>query len=208
MLPGRALLTLGLVTLLVVAGVAIVDAPVASLSGELLRASGRLSERIARLPDLLPATSLLVTGASWAAYLALRARGARDRRTSALRLCGLNVPAAYAAKSLLQWVFGRSHSRAWALHGEVPAFHWFHAGAQLGNFPSGHMTVFTALIASLWYDYPRHRVLYAAALSVLGVSLVATAYHFLSDVIAGAYLGAVVGAAIHRWAAEGDGRRT
>ena len=54
------------------------------------------------------------------------------------------------------------------------------------------MAVFTALIIALWRFYPRYRPAYAGFLSVLALALIVTDYHFLSDVIAGAYLGLIV----------------
>jgi membrane-associated phospholipid phosphatase len=67
-------------------------------------------------------------------------------------------------------------------------FNWFH-GAGIGCFPSGHMTVFTAFGVAIWYSYPRCRRLTALGLVLLGMALIVTDYHFLSDVIAGAYVG-------------------
>ena len=51
--------------------------------------------------------------------------------------------------------------------------------------------VFTAFLAAVWLFYPRYRSLSVGFLLILALALVATDYHFLSDVIAGAYLGLV-----------------
>lgn len=53
------------------------------------------------------------------------------------------------------------------------------------------MTVFSAFFAAIWFFYPRYRSISIGLGLVLAVALVATDYHFLSDVIAGAYLGLI-----------------
>jgi membrane-associated phospholipid phosphatase len=55
------------------------------------------------------------------------------------------------------------------------------------------MAVFTVLAAALWRFYPRYKFLYLLLVLVLAIALITTNYHFLSDVIAGAYLGVIVG---------------
>ncbi|HEX9137433.1 MAG TPA: phosphatase PAP2 family protein, partial [Nitrospirota bacterium] len=71
-------------------------------------------------------------------------------------------------------------------------FHWFIGGGDLNAFPSGHMSVLTPLIISLWRFYPRYRTFFLALGLALGGALIMTNSHFLSDVIAGAYLGLLV----------------
>jgi membrane-associated phospholipid phosphatase len=54
------------------------------------------------------------------------------------------------------------------------------------------MLVIGALLAAAWRFYPGTRALCLATATLLGIALVATNYHFVSDVIAGAYLGLLV----------------
>ena len=54
------------------------------------------------------------------------------------------------------------------------------------------MLVIAAIAAVLWRSYPRFAMVYAAGLLAMGVALVLTDYHFLGDVIAGAYGGLLV----------------
>jgi membrane-associated phospholipid phosphatase len=54
------------------------------------------------------------------------------------------------------------------------------------------MAVFTALAAASWLLFPKYRAASLAAITALGFALVATDYHYLSDVIAGGYLGLAV----------------
>ena len=54
------------------------------------------------------------------------------------------------------------------------------------------MTVFTAFGIAVWLYYPHYRRPVIITLLILGAALIATDYHFLSDVIAGAYLGVLI----------------
>ena len=48
------------------------------------------------------------------------------------------------------------------------------------------------MAVACWLFFPRYRAACLAAIGGLGIALVATDYHFLSDVIAGGYLGLVI----------------
>jgi membrane-associated phospholipid phosphatase len=60
------------------------------------------------------------------------------------------------------------------------------------------MAVFTPIALALWRFQPRLRVAYVGFLLLLGFALVATGYHFLSDVVAGACLGWLIDLAANR----------
>ena len=45
----------------------------------------------------------------------------------------------------------------------------------------------------LWIRYPRFRALYAAAIAAVAIGLVGADYHFLSDIIAGGFIGTTTG---------------
>ena len=60
------------------------------------------------------------------------------------------------------------------------------------GFPSGHMAVFTTLAVACWLFFPKVRAACLAGIAALGVALIATGQHFLSDLIAGGYIGWVV----------------
>ncbi|MBZ5637634.1 MAG: phosphatase PAP2 family protein [Acidobacteriia bacterium] len=195
---GSGLAITALAAVLVAAGIAWLDAPVASVSYRLISANDTVERYAHRIPDALFWIVVLVTAACWTTYSALTRKGFHDLRTRFLRVCGTGVPASFAAKSLLQWVFGRSDPLAWVLYDQVPQFFWFSWGPRVGSFPSGHMTVFTTLATALWLHYPRYKPVYVGFLALLGLALVVTTYHYFSDVIAGAYLGGVIGMAARR----------
>jgi membrane-associated phospholipid phosphatase len=77
-------------------------------------------------------------------------------------------------------------------------FHPFQSGDDTGSFPSGHAARIAAFVGVFWFALPRGRWLYALIALPMLVALVAMNYHFVSDVIAGSVLGAIVGA----WAAR------
>jgi membrane-associated phospholipid phosphatase len=49
------------------------------------------------------------------------------------------------------------------------------------------------VISVLWMLYPKFRLLYAAVVLAVAVGLIGADYHFLSDVIAGGFVGTSVG---------------
>lgn len=179
------------VTVLTAFSYRFLDAAISSFVDEFIRTNA-LAPVVSNIPDLLFYIAALVTAGSWAGYFYLTRRGFDDNHTRFLKLCGTVVPLAFLAKEILQHLFGRSTPELWAVYHQVPRFHWFRAGDGYGCFPSGHMTVFAALTAALWRHYPRYRLAYLGFLLALALALIATNYHFLSDVMAGAYLGAMI----------------
>ena len=151
-----------------------------------------LGHRISSLPDGLLLTVVITSALCWAGYFLLSRRGIADRRARFFKLLGISLPMAFAIKALLKWVFGRMDARVWIIHPDEYVFHWFHGGQGFQGFPSGHMLVFTPLLLALWDFYPRYRMVFLLAWLGLALALMVTEYHFLSDVVAGAYLGFLV----------------
>lgn|SRR5262249_43550388 len=71
------------------------------------------------------------------------------------------------------------------------------------SFPSGHTAVTCAVIAVLWVYCPAWRVLCVHAVLGVDVGLIGANYHFLSDLIAGGFVGTSSG-----WMMTSRGRRT
>jgi membrane-associated phospholipid phosphatase len=114
------------------------------------------------------------------------------RRTATC--CLFSFALADQLKNALKWVFGRPFPETYL----NPAynsyeFHWFTGHGAFAAFPSGHMAAAASIISVLWIADGRWRALYLLAALAVGVGLVAADFHFLSDVIAGAFLGAGVG---------------
>jgi membrane-associated phospholipid phosphatase len=92
---------------------------------------------------------------------------------------------------LLKPIFGRARPRLW-LADHIYGFTWQGARALYWSFPSGHTITIVALAAALARLYPRGIPLYAAAALLVGASRILLEEHYLSDVLAGAYLAMVV----------------
>jgi len=61
------------------------------------------------------------------------------------------------------------------------------------SFPSGHAAVAAAVMSVLWILYPRLRVAWGIGIVGADAGLVALNFHFLSDVVAGSFVGASTG---------------
>ena len=102
-------------------------------------------------------------------------------------------------KDQLKFIFGRTWPETWVqdnpsfIRDGVYGFHFMHGGGGYQSFPSGHMAATCAVISVLWVWYPRSRWLGAFAAIAVGAGLVGANYHFLSDVIAGAFVGISTG---------------
>lgn len=69
----------------------------------------------------------------------------------------------------------------------------FFQGSSDSSFPSGHMALAGAFAGVLMLHYPRMVWLLAAGLAGAGLLLIAGTWHFLSDVLAGAFFGVSTG---------------
>ncbi len=61
------------------------------------------------------------------------------------------------------------------------------------SFPSGHATAVFMLLPMIWQTFPRFRWVWLLFASLVAISRVYIGVHYLSDVIAGAFLGLTVG---------------
>jgi len=181
-----------LASALVVFSSGFLDARIALWFNDQLRSDPELWRYTSRIPDLLFPAVLVLSGAMWAMYLRRVRSGSRDEKSRFFLLSGTAMPVAYVAKQMLKYLFGRMNTRVWLENPVDLSFHWFHGGGQYGSFPSGHMAVFGTLAGACWFFFPKYRAACLAVMITLGFAMVATDYHYLSDVIAGGYLGLVV----------------
>jgi membrane-associated phospholipid phosphatase len=102
-------------------------------------------------------------------------------------------------KSQLKFVFGRTWPETFVqnnpsfIRDGVYGFNFFHGGPGYASFPSGHTAAICALSSVLWIMAPKGRPLYVLAVLAVVVGLLGADYHFLSDIIAGGFVGTSVG---------------
>jgi membrane-associated phospholipid phosphatase len=191
----QTLVALAVCAMLVTVGYLFVDRPIAIAVHEHDVARFAVLKWLTYPPPILQAYVPLVL-----AYLMVRrARGPFGRWERALLAAGVGMVLADQFRESLAYVFGRYWPETWidnnpSLIGEgAYGFHPFHGGTAYGSFPSGHTARTLAIAAVIWIIYPRWR--WAAVLASLAVvaGLLGMNYHFVSDVIAGGFVGAIVG---------------
>jgi len=107
----------------------------------------------------------------------------------------LATDAALVSKDMLKILFGRTWPETWTnnnpswIKDGVFGFEPFHGGAGWFSFPSGHTTLITAPMMVLYLCLPRLRMIWLALIALVVIGLLGADYHWLSDTIAGFYLG-------------------
>jgi membrane-associated phospholipid phosphatase len=146
----------------------------------------------ANIPDILLPFVCVVSTAAWTLYFMDKRKGIRTQRTLMSKLIGISLPLSFLAKDALKFAFGRINTRYWLYNPDQPEFRLLSGSEYYHGFPSGHMAVFSALLIAMSLYYPRYRGVTTGLLVALSAALIATNYHFLSDVIAGYFLGLAV----------------
>jgi membrane-associated phospholipid phosphatase len=171
------------------------DQPIAHLAhAELQRF--HLFEKLTVIPDALVPLAVV-------AFVMLGLRGLTGRQLSRFQtvmlLSGVSLAVAIIIKDQLKFAFGRPWPETWIrnnpsfIRDGLYGFQPFHGGAGYASFPSGHATMICTVMTVLWICYPRFRAVYALCVAAVAVGLVGANFHFLSDVIAGGFLGISVG---------------
>ena len=83
-------------------------------------------------------------------------------------------------------------------HHHVYGFYFFHLKYDFNSFPSGHATCIASLMMALSLLWPRLWPGFMLIMVAVGLSRVVITAHFLSDVMMGWYLGAIMTIYIHR----------
>jgi membrane-associated phospholipid phosphatase len=184
-----------LTTLAVVVSYLWLDRPIALFAHDRLK-QFNLFEHLTRIPEIV--TPLVLLGFALIGLYALLGRPLRKLHMVAV-LCAASVAMTEAIKFQLKFAFGRTWPETWVrnnpsfIRDHVYGFFPFHGGQGFSAFPSGHTAAVCAVMSVLWICYPRFRLLYAAAMAAVGLGLVGADFHFLSDVIAGGFLGVSIG---------------
>jgi len=174
---------------LIVASFFLIDRPLARLMAKFHLFQALLNRAPVELPVMIALACLAVLlGGS---YLAAGKR--LPKWVAAGMLAGLAlVWSLCLTEFLLKPLFGRTLPIAYLQTGQY-GFHWFHLGDAFGSFPSGHADQVTSILSVLWVFYPRWRWVYVGALALLAFALLLGEWHFLSDIIAGSFIGTASG---------------
>lgn len=133
------------------------------------------------------------------AILKLARTGSISKFSNVSLVASINLLVADSIKDDLKYVFGRYWPETWVnnnpswISNHAYGFHWFKLGQGYQSFPSGHTTIVFAFMSVFWIMYPKLRWLCVVTCGSVVVGLIAMNYHFVSDVLAGAFLGSISG---------------
>jgi len=191
----RSLLALLAGSLLVVLCYFFVDRPVAFFVQEHGINRHELLKWLTYPPPYLEAWAPAVL----VALAARRAWGPFAQWERTLLAACVSLLVALQFKESLKFIFGRAWPDTWVhdnlslIRNDHYGFHWLGGIPEYASFPSGHTTRVVSVVAVCWIAYPGGRWLGAAATTTIAVSLIGMNYHFVGDVIAGGFVGGLVG---------------
>jgi|SRR6185369_495881 len=114
-------------------------------------------------------------------------------------LTSASLAASETIKDELKFVFGRTWPETWTnnnpslINNGVFGFNPFQSGSWYTSFPSGHTAAVCSVMSVLWLCYPKFRPLYAIVVALVVGGLIGANYHFISDIIAGGFVGVSTG---------------
>ena len=198
---GELVLSFAAIALLCLVFIAYLDRPLALWFHRL---DAPWHEFFKTLSDLGTAGPYLVVTAAAFAALRLAARfGMFEARTGALKaysMVAAFIFAAIAASGILinvlKVLFGRARPKL-LFRDELYGFDWFGLGADFHSFPSGHAQTITALMVALFILVPRFGWGYLIIGAAVAVSRAVVNAHYMADIVAGAYLAAVMTMWVH-----------
>lgn len=130
----------------------------------------------------------LVAGWLWARS----GRSLAPATRTPLLCCRAAVWAALAIV-VLKYALGRGSPYPAFLRDGLYGFRLFDGSPLWHSFPSGTAAVSAAILAVLWKLVPRSRTASVTIVALLWISVIVANDHWLGDVTAGAYLGALIG---------------
>ena len=100
----------------------------------------------------------------------------------------VTMTAAGLPELLIKFAVGRTRPRLWLEQGEF-TLHPFTHGWAVNSFPSGHSQAVWAAMIALSVIFPRYRWAFIAIAILVALSRVMLTVHWVSDALAGAWLG-------------------
>ena len=171
------------------------DRPIALFAHEHLHQYD-LFAKLTYIPEIISPVVILAFAAI--GLWALSARALSKLQTVAV-LAAASLAVSAGVKDQLKLAFGRTWPETWVrdnpslIRDGVYGFNPFHGGPGFAAFPSGHTAAICAVMSVLWICYPRYRLLYGICIGAVAIGLVGADFHFIGDVIAGAFLGVSTG---------------
>jgi membrane-associated phospholipid phosphatase len=173
------------------------DRPVALFIHEHLRhPNNHAFEQLTHIPDSFdPIAVIAFFGLGlWA----LAGRALSTWQANAF-LCSASFVFSEAAKNQLKFIFGRTWPETWVQNNPsfikdgTYGFNFMSAGSAYQSFPSGHTAAICAVMSVVWIQYPKLRALCSFAVILVVTGLIGANYHFISDVVAGGFIGISAG---------------
>lgn len=196
-LEKQVFLSFILVTIFCIFSYYFIDRPVAILMSN--SKHGPLSLSNFNFTDALTNAVYFLTIITMTLYVILRFLNIRSRYLKIPSTLCLGIIVAFFIKNQAQIIFGRVAPRYGSFEqlnfvrkDSLYGFHFM----QMGSFPSGHMVIFTCVFLLLTFYYPKIRWLCYTLLAILACLLIYDNYHFVSDVVAGTYLGVLIAGAL------------
>jgi membrane-associated phospholipid phosphatase len=172
-----------------------VDRPIAIWIFDLFggrRIPTHLADRIVQIP-VVTAIVFVICG-----MIAIMGRRF-SKVEAAIAMGAISALATTVIKDQLKFAFGRTWPDTWGpgivslVRDNVYGFHFFQSGKSFESFPSGHAAVAAALLSVVWILYPKLRRICAISMVAVDIGLVALNLHFVSDVVAGSFIGISTG---------------
>ena len=107
--------------------------------------------------------------------------------------CSWSVVFAVTTELGLKSVFGRMPPYPAYLRDHLYGFRLFDGVRATDAFPSGTATIACALATVLWLALPKRRIAIAGISILACLAVIVANYHWVSDVIAGAFIGSSIG---------------
>jgi membrane-associated phospholipid phosphatase len=189
------LMGLGVTAAVVLVSVQWIDRPIALLIFDVFggrRIPTHTADRIFSIP--------LVTTIVFGICGIIAIMGRRfSKLEAAAAMCAISTLATTVIKDQLKFAFGRTWPDTWGpgivsfVRDNVYGFHFFQSGKSFESFPSGHAAVAAAVLSTIWILFPKLRIICTIGLIAVDIGLVALNLHFLSDVVAGSFVGISTG---------------
>ena len=173
-----------------------VDRPLAYFAHDELRGYRAIFDLVGRLPNVL---GPLVMGCTLIFGVRAVLRRPLTKIQASVVLSALSLALSVVLENWLKFAFGRTWPETWAqdnpslIRDGVYNFNPFHGGSGFAAFPSGHMVAISAITSAFWFLHPRLRWICAICIAMVFIGQLGANYHFLSDLIAGGFVGFSVG---------------